>query len=156
MRRANWCTLTSALVVSVAIAVVPVARAAAERGELTGDDRSPIKINLASVVKGAGAASADLIEQGDRTRLVVSLSRLPSELTNPSLIAEIHDGICGNLKSAPVYAVESTLASYLPAPYYFGGMLPVSLATLRGGAHAITVRAGADAGGAEIACGNIA
>jgi hypothetical protein len=52
--------------------------------------------------------------------------------------------------------VESTLAAYLPAPYYVGGMLPVSLATLRGGAHAVTVRTGPEVGGAELACGNIA
>jgi hypothetical protein len=126
---------------------------AAARGSLTADNNTATEIDLP--VKAGGTASADLIEQGDRTRLLVSLTDLPSDLTNPSLIAEIHHGVCGDLRRAPDYAVESTLATYLPAPYYVGGIFPVSLATLRDGAHAITVRTGPEAGSVELACGNI-
>jgi hypothetical protein len=153
MRRAKRFTAMITLAVSVATCAVPLATVAGARGKLTADNNSAIEINLP--VKVGGTASADLIEQGDRTRLVVSLTDVPSDLTNPSLIAEIHYGICGDLRRAPEYAVESTLATYLPAPYYVGGILPISLATLRDGAHAITVRTGPEAGSVELACGNI-
>jgi len=99
---------------------------------------------------------ADLIEQGDRTRVVVGITSVPSDPANPSLIAEIHKGSCGDLGSAPLYAVENTLGGYPPAPYYVGGILPVSLAALRSGAYAISVRTGPEAGSVELACGNIA
>jgi hypothetical protein len=81
---------------------------------------------------------------------------VPSDPANPSLIAEIHEGSCGDLGSAPLYAVENTLGGYSPAPYYVGGVLPVSLAALRSGAYAISVRTGPEAGSVELACGNIA
>jgi len=153
MRSAKRIIAITTLTVSVVTCTVPLTTVAAARSKLTADNNTAIEINLP--VKLGGAASADLIEQGDRTRLLVSLTDVPSDLTNPSLIAEIHYGICGDLRRAPDYAVESTLATYLPAPYYVGGILPVSLATLRDGAHAITVRTGPDAGSVELACGNI-
>jgi hypothetical protein len=153
MRRAKRFTAITTLAVLVAACAVPLTTVAAARGKLTAENGTAIEIDLS--IKAAGTVSADLIEQGDRTRLVVSLTDLPADLTNPSLIAEIHHGICGDLRRAPDYAVESTLASYLPAPYYVGGIFPVSLATLRDGAHAITVRTGPEAGNIELACGNI-
>ena len=153
MRSAKRIIAIATFAASVATWAVPLTAVAAARGKLTADNTTAIEIDLP--VKVAGTASADLIEQGDRTRLLVSLTDLPADLTNPSLIAEIHHGICGDLRRAPDYAVESTLASYLPAPYYVGGIFPVSLATLRDGAHAITVRTGPEAGNIELACGDI-
>ena len=153
MRSAKRIIAITTLAVSVATYAVPLTTLAAARGKLTAENGTAIEIDLP--VKAAGAVSADLIEQGDRTRLLVSLTDLPSDLSNPSLIAEIRHGVCSDLRRTPDYAVESTLASYLPAPYYVGGIFPVSLASLRDGAHAITVRTGPEAGSVELACGNI-
>jgi len=125
---------------------------AAERDRLTD---TTVQIRLVPV-RGMGSGLADLIEQGDRTRVVVSMTSVPSDPANPSLIAEIHEGTCGDLGSAPLYAVENTLGGYPPAPYYVGGILPVSLSALRSGPYAISVRTGPEAGSVELACGNIA
>lgn len=125
---------------------------AAERDRLTD---TTVQIRLAPV-RGMGSGLADLTEQGDRTRVVVSMTSVPSDPANPSLIAEIHEGTCGDLGSAPLYAVENTLGGYPPAPYYVGGILPVSLAALRSGAYAISVWTGPEAGSVELACGDIA
>jgi hypothetical protein len=124
----------------------------AERNRLPD---TTVQISLAPV-RGMGTGLADLIEQGDRTRVVVGMTSVPSDPANPSLIAEIHEGTCEDLGSAPLYAVENTLGGYPPAPYYVGGILPVSLAALRSGAYAISVRTGSEAGSVELACGNIA
>ena len=128
---------------------------AAERDRVTGTTDTTVQIRLAPI-RGMGPGLADLIEYGDRTRVVVGMTSVPSDPANPSLIAEIHEGTCGDPGSAPLYAVENTLGGYPPAPYYVGGILPVSLATLRSGAYAISVRTGPEAGNVELACGNIA
>ena len=128
---------------------------AAKRGRLPGANGLTVQIRLAPVT-GMGPGLADLIEQGDRTRVVVGMTSVPSDPANPSLIAEIHEGTCGDLASAPLYAVENTLGGYPPAPYYVGGTLPVSLAALRSGTYCISVRTGSEAGSVELACGNIA
>lgn len=49
-------------------------------------------------------------------------------------------------------SVENTLAGYPPAPYYVGGILPISLAASRSGDYAITVRAGLKARSVELEC----
>ena len=128
---------------------------AAERDRLTSTTDTTVQIRLAPI-RGMGPGLADLIEQGDRTRVVVGMTSVPSDPANPSLIAEIHEGTCGDLGSVPLYAVENTLGGYPPAPYYVGGILPVSLAALRSGAYAISVWTGPEAGSVELACGNIA
>jgi hypothetical protein len=128
---------------------------AAKRGRLTGASGITVQIRLAPV-SGTSPGLADLIEQGDRTRVVVGMTSVPSDPANPSLIAEIHEGTCGDFSSAPLYAVENTLGGYPPAPYYVGGILPVSLAALRSGAYAISVRTGPESGSVELVCGNIA
>src|SRR6202165_2846270 len=125
---------------------------AAERDRLTD---TTVQIRLVPV-RGMGPGLADLIEQGDRTRVVVGMTGVPSGPANPSLIAELHEGTCGDLGSAPLYAVENTLGGYPPGRYYVGGILPVSLAALRSSAYAISVRTGPEAGSVELACGNIA
>ena len=114
MRSAKRVIAITTLAVSAATCAVPLTTMAAAPDKLTADNNAAIEIDLP--VSAAGTASADLIEQGDRTRLLVSLTDLPADLTNPSLIAEIHHGICGDLRRAPDYAVESTLAGFLPAP----------------------------------------
>jgi hypothetical protein len=124
---------------------------AAERDRLTD---TTVQIRLVPG-RGMGPGLADLIEQGDRTRVVVGMTSVPSDPANPSLIAEIHEGTCGDLGSAPLYAVENTLGGYPPGPYYVGGIVPVSLAALRSSTHAISVRTGPEAGSVELACGNI-
>jgi hypothetical protein len=131
------------------------AAGAAAHARLTGANGITLQIRLAPIGE-TGPGLADLIEQGDRTRVVVGMTSVPSDPANPSLIAEIHEGTCGDLASAPLYAVENTLGGYPPAPYYVGGTLPVSLAALRSGTYSISVRTGPEAGGVELACGNIA
>src|SRR5437867_2561189 len=91
-----------------------------ERGKLTGANSNAVQIRL-TPIGVAGMGSADLIDHGDRTDVAVGLSRVPSNLANPSLIVEIYKATCGDLRSAPIYAVENTLAGYPPAPYYVGG-----------------------------------
>jgi hypothetical protein len=104
---------------------------------------------------------ADLVEQSDRTEVVVTLTGAPSDLVSPSLIADIHEGTCLDLKSAPVRAAEETPAGYSLTPSVFSlrsfnVILPVSFAALRSGAHAITVRTGAGTGNAGFACVDVA
>ena len=120
----------------------------------TTDNGTAMHVNLATV-KGVAMAWADLRRQGDRTWVVIALSDVPPEPVDPSLIAEIYEGTCGSLSRAPVRAVENTLAGYLPAPYYVGGLLKISLETLLHDPHAIVVKTGPEAGGVELACGNI-
>jgi hypothetical protein len=136
------------------VGLVGVAAAAAH-GRVTGANGSTVQIRL-TPVRGMGPGLADPFEQGDRTRVVVGMTDVPSDPANPSLIFEIHEGTCGDPASAPLYVIENTLGGYPPAPYYVGGTLPVSLAALRSGAYSISVRAGPDASSVELACGNMA
>ena len=104
---------------------------------------------------------ADLVEQSDRTEVVVTLTEAPPDLVSPSLIAEIHEGTCLDLKSAPVRATAETAAGYSLTPSVFslrsfGAILPVSFAALRSSAHAITLRTGPEAGIAAFACVDVA
>jgi hypothetical protein len=83
------------------------------------------------------------------------------DLVSPSLIAEIHDGTCLDIKSAPVRATEATPVGYSLTPSVFslrsfGAILPVSFAALRSGAHAITVRTGIATANAGFACVDVA
>jgi hypothetical protein len=129
--------------------------AAAAHGSVTGANGSTVQVRLASV-RGMGPGLADLIEEGDRTLVVVGMTKVPSDPVDPSLIFEIHAGVCGDPTSPPLYVIENTLGGYPPAPYYVGGTLHVSVAVLRSGGYFILVRTGPDAGSAELACGNIA
>ena len=105
----------------------------------------------------AGPGLADLVEQSDRTEVIVTLTGAPPDLLSPSLVAEIHEGTCVDLKSAPVRATEESPAGYSLTPSVFslrsfGAILPVSFAALRSSAHAITVRTGPEAGNAAFTC----
>ncbi len=103
----------------------------------------------------------DLVEQSDHTEISVTLAHMPPDLVSPSLIAEIHEGTCLDLKSGPVPATEETAAAYSLTPSVFslrsfGAVLPVSLAALRSSAHAVTVRAGPEDGVSAFACIDVA
>jgi hypothetical protein len=125
--------------------------------------RADIEVQVLKLLPfgATGTGLADRVEQSDRTEVVVTLSGAPPDLVSPSLIAEIHEGTCLDLKSAPVRATEETPAGYSLTPSVFslrsyGAILPVSLAALRSGAHAITVRTGAATGNTGFACVDVA
>ena len=104
---------------------------------------------------------ADLVEQSDRTEVVVTLTGAPPDLISPGLIAEIHEGTCLDLNSAPLRAAKEARAGYSLTPSAFslrsfGAILPVSFAALRSSAHAITVRTGPETRNAAFACVDIA
>jgi len=129
----------------------------AARGNL--GSRADIEVQLLKWVPVGVTATglADLVEQSDRTEVVVTLTGARPDLVSPSLTAEVHDGTCLDLKSAPVRATEATPAGYSLTPSVFslrsfGAILPVSFAALRSSAHAITVRTGVEAGNAAFAC----
>jgi hypothetical protein len=111
----------------------------------------------------AEIGSANIVERGDRTEILVTLTEIPPDMVSPSLIAEIHDGTCLDLKSGPVRATEETAVavrySLTPSVFSlrsFGAVLPVSLAALRSSAHAVTVRAGPEEGISAFACIDVA
>jgi hypothetical protein len=151
----------------VSTAVLKIAAATdAAAGEVARENpasHTGIEVQLLRVlpIGRAGPELADLVEQSDRTEVVVTLTGAPSDLVSPSLIADIHEGTCLDLKSAPVLAAEETPAGYSLSPSVFslrsfGAILPVSFAALRSGAHAITVRTGVGTGNAGFACVDVA
>ena len=109
----------------------------------------------------ADAGLADLVERRDRTEILVTLTEVPPDVVSPSLIAEIHEGTCLDLKSGPVRASEEAAAGYSLTPSAFssrsfGAVLPLSLAALRRSAHAVTVRGGPEEGISAFACIDVA
>jgi hypothetical protein len=131
------------------------------RGSVTG--RTGIEVQLLRVPPPgrAGSELTDPGERSDRTEVVVTLTAMPPDLVSTSLIAEIHEGTCLNLKSAPVRTTQETPDAYPLTPYVFslrsfGAIVPVSFVGLRSSAHAITVRSGPEAGNASFACVDIA
>jgi hypothetical protein len=131
------------------------------RGNVAG--RPGIEVQLLRVppLGRASRELTDLVEQSDRTEVVVTLTGVPPDLVSPSLIAEIHEGTCRSLKSATVRTTEETPNAYPLTPAVFslqsfGAILPVSFVRLRSGAHAITVRSGPEMGNEALACVDIA
>jgi len=125
--------------------------------------RAGIKVQLLRLLPlgGAGPGLADLVQQSDRTEVVVTLTGAPPDLVSPSLTAEIHEGTCLSLKSTPVRTTEETSDGYSLTPSVFslrsfGAILPVSFAALRSSAHTITVRIGPEAENAAFTCVDIA
>jgi hypothetical protein len=123
-----------------------------------------VEVQLLSLLPpsgGTGSGPADLVEQSNRTEVVVTLMGAPPDLVSPGLIAEIHEGTCTTLKSAPVLTADETSGGYPLTPSVFslqsfGAILPVSLVALRSSAHTITVRFGRETGNAAFACFEIA
>src|SRR5579862_6645000 len=56
----------------------------------------------------ADSGSADPLEESDRTELLVTLAEPPPDLLSPSLVAEIHQGSCLDLKSDSVRPAEDS------------------------------------------------
>src|SRR5438128_2425102 len=69
--------------------------------------------------RGPDPGLADLVEQSDRTEVVVTLTGAAPDLVSPSLIAEIHEGTCVDLKSAPIRATEESPVGYSLTPLVF-------------------------------------
>ena len=133
----------------------------AARGNL--GSRADIEVQLLKLlpVRVTATGLADPVEQSDRTEVVVTLTGVRADLVSPSLIAEIHEGTCLDLKSAPVRAAEATAAGYSLTPsvfslHSFGTILPVSFAALRSSAHAIIVRTGIATANTGFACVDVA
>ena len=127
------------------------------------EDKPGIEVQLLRLppVGGTGPGLSDLVEQSERTEVVVTLTGASPDLVGPSLTAEIHEGTCVNLKSAPVRAIEANPVGYSLVPSVFslqsfGAILPVSFEALRSSAHAITLRTGPETGNATFACVDIA
>ena len=125
--------------------------------------RAGIEVQLLRLppLRGVGPGLVDLIEQNDRADVVVTLTGTPPDLISPNLVAEIHEGTCLDLNSAPLRATKETPAGYSLTPsafslWSFGATLPVSFAALKSSAHAITVRSGPAVGIADITCVDVA
>ena len=106
-------------------------------------------------------ASVDLIGQGDRTRVEVTLLRLPGGLQNPQIVATIYKGACSDANKSPVHSFNSAAsnpnvnAKTASMGMNFEGMAPVALATLRSGSYSVGVMSGPADGNAQLACGDI-
>jgi hypothetical protein len=142
-------------------AATSVAAGKVARGNVAS--RAGIYVQLLTLppLGGADSALADAVERSDRTEIIVTLTEVPPDVVGPSLIAEIHEGTCLDLESGPVRASEEAAAGYSLTPSAFssrsfGAVLPVSLATLRSSAHAVTVRAGPEEGISAFACIDVA
>jgi len=150
--------------VTAALEATPAMGVAA--GEVTlGNpaDRAGIEVQLLRLLPlgTARPGLADLVEQSERTEIVVTLTGAPPDLISPGLIAEIHEGTCLDLSSAPLRATKEAPAGYSLTPSAFslrsfGAILPISFAALRTSAHAITVRADPEAGIVVFACVDVA
>ncbi len=125
--------------------------------------RAGIEVQLPSLLPlgVTGSGLAELVPRSDRTEVVVTLTGAPADLVSPSLMVEIHEGMCVDLLSASARATEESPAGYVLIPSVFslrsfGAILPVSFEVLRTSAHAITVRTGPETRNAAFACVDIA
>lgn len=142
---------------------IPVATYAQDKLERYVASQPGVEVQLLSLLPlgGTGSGPADLVEPSNRTEVVVTLTGAPPDLVSPGLIAEIHEGSCTTLKSAPVLTADETSGGYPLNPSVFslqsfGAILPISLVALRSSAHTITVRIGRETGNAAFACFDIA
>jgi hypothetical protein len=141
---------------------VPAATYAQDEVQRYVASQPGIEVQLSGLLPlgGVGSGPADLVEQSNRTEVLVTLTGAPPDLVSPGLIAEVHEGTCLDLKSAPVRAAVETPAAYWLTPsvfslWSFGAVLPVSFVALRSSAHTITVRIGRETGDAALACVDI-
>ena len=131
--------------------------AAGEVRRVNVASRAGISVQLVTLPPlGEGDARlVDLVERRDQTEILVTLTDIPPDVI--SLIAEIHEGTCLDLKSSPVRPTDESAAGYWLTPSAFslrsfGAVLPVSLAALRRSAHAVTVRTGPEEEVSAFAC----
>jgi hypothetical protein len=142
-------------------AATSVAAGEAARGKVASHAGIDVQLLTLLPLERADSGLADLVERSDRTEILVTLTEVPPDVVSPSLIAEIHEGTCLDLKSGPLRATEEAAAGYSLTPSVFslrsfGAVLPVSLAELRSSAHAVTVRIGPDEGIFAFACIDVA
>ena len=143
--------------------IVPAATCAQDRPERYVGSQPGVDVQLLRLMPlgGAGSGLADLVDQSNRTEVVVTLTGAPPDLVSPGLIAEIHEGTCLTLESTPGRTADGTPGQYPLTPSVFSlrsfvAILPVSFAGLRSSAHTLTVRIGRDTGSAAFACVDIA
>ena len=124
--------------------------------------RAGISVQLVTLppLWGADTGAVDRVGR-DRTEILVTLTEVPPDVVSLSLIAEIHEGTCLDLKSGTIRASDEGAAGYFLAPSAFslrsfGAVLPLSLAALRRSAHAVTVRGGPEEGISAFACIDVA
>jgi len=122
--------------------------------------RTGLSVQLVTLppLGGADTGVVDLAGR-DRTEILVTLTEVPPDVV--SLIAEIHEGTCLDLKSGAVRVTDEGTAGYFLTPSAFSlrsfsAVLPLSLAALRSSAHAVTVRAGPEEGISAFACIDVA
>ena len=122
--------------------------------------RAGLSVQLVTLPPLGGADTGVLGPVGrDRTEILVTLTEVPPDVV--SLIAEIHEGTCLDLKSGAVRVTDEGTAGYFLTPSAFSlrsfsAVLPLSLAALRSSAHAVTVRAGPEEGISAFACIDVA
>ena len=143
--------------------ILPAATYAQDKLERYVVSQPGVEVQLLRLLPlgGTGSGPADLVEQSNRTEVVVTLTGAPPDLMSPGLIAEIHEGTCTTLKSAPLLTADETSGGYPLTPSVFSlqsfsAILPVSLVALRSSARTITVRIGRETGNAALACFDIA
>ena len=143
--------------------IVPAAAYAQDQLERYVASQSGVEVQLLRLLPPGevGSALADLVEQSNRTEVVVTLTGAPPDLVSPGLIAEIHEGTCLTLQSAPARTADEAPGGYPLTPSVFSlqsfvAILPISFAALRSSAHTITVRIGLETGNAALACVDIA
>jgi len=107
-------------------------------------------------IRLAPAGLAELVEQGDRTRVAIVLPRPPTEAR---VVATIYQGTCAGDKK-PVSSFESPpgnpdAPSAGGSEFLFEGVTPVSLAGLRASPHAIGLMTPPAFGNRPIACGDV-
>ena len=142
-------------------AVTSVAAGEIARGDIASGAGIEVQLLPSLPFGGADIGVANLVERSDGTEILVTLTELPPDLVSPSLIAEVHEGTCVDLKSGSVRASEEAAAGYSLTPTVFslrsfGAILPLSLAALRSSAHAITVRSDPEEGISRFVCVDVA
>jgi len=148
---------TEAITAALQTGATSVADSEVARRNVVG--RAGISVQLVTLppLWGADTGVVDLVGRSDRTEILVTLTEVPPDVVSPTLIAQIHEGTCLNLKSGPVRATEEGAAAYSLTPSVFssrsfGAVLPLSLVALRSSAHAVTVRVGPEEGISAFVC----
>ncbi len=96
---------------------------------------------------GSGqSGTATLTEQGNQTRVVISLSNAPAGVLQP---AHIHQGTCANLNPQPRYPLQSVVDGRSET------VVDVPLSTLLAGQFAINVHKSQQEISTYVACGEI-
>lgn len=111
--------------------------------------------------KGAPVApyQADLIAQGDKTRIAVTIARTPEGLANPLIVATVYKGGCGDASKTKISSFDSKTtnpnAPGVDVGVSFEGVVPASLATLKSGPYSIGLATSPADGSKPLACGEV-